>query len=443
MKNIEADVVVVGAGTAGAHVAWQLAGKGHSVVLVENKERDQLGHDWWDGVTRKIFPEVGLALPEPPERMNDAGRSKIYPPGGLSPIAAEPNPDILIVDRKLLIRRQLSLAEEAGVNLLFGKKATAPLMERDQVAGVLISSNDGDKTKITSRITIDASGIAGVIRSKIGNRYGFIEKIDSEDTMFCYREIRKRRPRDNETMYMFGERDLRWINREQDGMVDFFAGVIGRDSGLSPKELVDGMVMEDPGCGELVRGGHGGLIPLRHCMDSFVASGLMVVGDAACQCNPINGSGIASSLRAAGIAAVVARDALCMNDTSIPALWKYNFEYKRKYGHEFALLHALQRFFVLEPRRNIEKLFRYGIVSLGQLRGAVDTKGLAGPKQVAGLVRMADRPGFIVRLVVAVSVAGRLSKHFRSYPAKYSEAAFDRWKNKKNRLFKSILRMYR
>lgn len=442
MSIEDTDVVVVGAGTAGIHVAWRLAQNGHRVVLIEKKQRDELGHDWWDGVTRKVFPEASLPLPAPPERMNDAGPSKIYAPGNLPPVDAQPNPDVLIVDRKLLIRRQVALAEDAGVDFRFGACAREPLLRGGEVAGVVVSTDDGKTHEIRSRLTIDASGIKGVLRGKISRRYGFIGRVAGDDTMYCYREIRTRPPGNTETGYIFGDRHICWFNREQDGLVDFFAGVIGAQPGPGPgpKKLVAEMVRNDPTCGEVVRGGHGGLIPLRHCLDSFVAPGFMLVGDAACQCNPINGSGIASSLRSAGIAARVAGEALENGDTSVPALWEYNAEYKRNFGCEFAFIHALQKFVVNEPGQNIALLFRHGIVSLDQLRGPVDTRGLIGPEQIAGLLRLARRPAFLVRLLTAVTTAKGLEEHFRNYPAKYSEAAFKRWKRKKERLFRRIER---
>jgi len=52
------DVVIAGAGIAGCQLARDLGRLGHSVAIVERRERGHLGHDWWDSVALEVFPEV-------------------------------------------------------------------------------------------------------------------------------------------------------------------------------------------------------------------------------------------------------------------------------------------------------------------------------------------------------------------------------------------------
>ena len=64
----EFDVVVVGAGTAGANTAYQFARRGRTVLLVERRPADQGGAQWHNGVLDRHFLRAGLEPPSGAER---------------------------------------------------------------------------------------------------------------------------------------------------------------------------------------------------------------------------------------------------------------------------------------------------------------------------------------------------------------------------------------
>ena len=57
------DVVVVGAGTAGAGVALQFARRGRRVVVLEQRAADKGGARWDNGVVRWHFDRAGIDFP--------------------------------------------------------------------------------------------------------------------------------------------------------------------------------------------------------------------------------------------------------------------------------------------------------------------------------------------------------------------------------------------
>jgi flavin-dependent dehydrogenase len=63
-----------------------------------------------------------------------------------------------------------------------------------------------------------------------------------------------------------------------------------------------------------------------------VANGFMLVGDSACQVNPLHGGGIHSSMLAGDSAAGVAVKALEKEDYSYSSLWQYNIDFIELYG---------------------------------------------------------------------------------------------------------------
>ena len=438
------DVAIAGAGVAGLHLARELARRGRRVVVVERKSRDNLGHDWWDGLERDVFPEVGLPAPEPPERMRDSGVSKILTPRGAGPIYSEPNPHIFIIDRKLFARRQLVEAESAGAKVIFDTAVRGPLHEGGAVAGLLVRPRGGADRRLQARLTVDASGVAGALRSRTRSYYGFPRHFSHGELMVTYREIRENITGNRDTIYYIGERNqVHWINYEQNGMIDFFAGAINMKGRPSPSESVSRRVKACPDVGgQVLRGGSGAPIPVRHCFDSFVAPGLLLCGDSASQCSPLNGSGMASSLRAASAAAGVINKALESGRADLAVLWPYNAAYKRTQGARFISMQAFQLFLIHEDRGNVEQLFRHEIVSLKNLRGAVDVDALASPEKIVKLIRLADRPLFLYRLAVVVDTARKLVSLYREYPAKYDMGSFRKWVVQKNRLLKRIPALY-
>ncbi|MEW6202220.1 MAG: NAD(P)/FAD-dependent oxidoreductase, partial [bacterium] len=426
------DVAIVGAGVAGCLAARDLARSGHIVVVVEKNAREKLGHDWWDNVLKEIFADVDLPLPQPPELMNPSGRAKLYPPLETVALNVPDRPQMVTVDRKLLARRQLKYAEEAGARLIDNAAVVGILEENGKITGVVVRQQSGEPEKLHSKLVIDASGFAGAVRSRITEPYGFPRNIEPEGTFVTYREIRKNTSEDRENLLFFGkDNGVRWINRAQDGLVDFFAGLIDFPGRVDPREMVREMVTRTGGVGAaVVRGGYGAPIPVRHCFDSFVAPGLMLCGDAASQCNPLDGSGIASSLKAARIAAQVAHAGLENGRLDVSDLWQYNAAYKHTQGARFVILDAIQKFMVSEPKINLEMLFRRRVISADQFWGSGEMKASSNIGMLARLLKIADRPRFIIRLIRAMTVAQQLYNHYMNYPENYDKKLFNAWREK-------------
>ena len=62
------DILVVGAGSAGANAALQLAKKGHSVRLIDRRARGKNGAQWVNSIPPWCFDKAGLDQPVGPVR---------------------------------------------------------------------------------------------------------------------------------------------------------------------------------------------------------------------------------------------------------------------------------------------------------------------------------------------------------------------------------------
>jgi flavin-dependent dehydrogenase len=86
----------------------------------------------------------------------------------------------------------------------------------------------------------------------------------------------------------------------------------------------------------------GGVVPVRRPIWSCADDGIMLIGDAACQVNPIHGGGIDPSMRGGFFAANTALAAIEKEDYSINMLWSYNNSVMTSFGVEFASLDLLR-----------------------------------------------------------------------------------------------------
>lgn len=436
------DVAIAGAGIAGSLLARNLARAGHSTVVFERDARDKLGHDWWDAVLTEVFAEVDLPEPKPPELMNSSGPITVYSPLESVRMSAPPMPDKIHVDRKPLAQRMIRLAEEAGAKIEFGASVVGPVVENSRAAGMIVRGADGAQREVRARLVIDSTGMNAALRSQLPPQDGFDQRVGREDTFITFREIRKRIGDDHEKVLFFGaDYGVRWIDREQDGLIDFFAGTISAIGKENPKKAVEGLIARVKDAGpEAVRAGVGGLIPVRRSFDSFVAPGFLLCGDAACQCNPIDGSGIASSMRAAHHASRAAHEALENNSLDVASMWGYNAAYQRTMGSKFVALDAVQKFLVREKIPSIDLLFRRGVLKVETFWGTGGAKEEQTASRLLKLFKLLDRPAFMMRLVRSVSTAKKLAEHYTQYPERCDAAEFAEWRSEVQRLFARITR---
>ncbi|HIH45074.1 MAG TPA: NAD(P)/FAD-dependent oxidoreductase, partial [Candidatus Methanoperedenaceae archaeon] len=125
-----------------------------------------------------------------------------------------------------------------------------------------------------------------------------------------------------------------WIFPKGEDTANVGIGVLGSKSGkvramsllkdFVKKHLPDGKITE------IVVGG----VPVRGTIERSVADGLMLVGDAAHQANPLTGGGIANAMDAGKIAGEVAAKAIGSGDVCAKALMEYEKRWRAVIGEE-------------------------------------------------------------------------------------------------------------
>ncbi|MBN2229009.1 MAG: FAD-dependent oxidoreductase, partial [Candidatus Thorarchaeota archaeon] len=162
------DVIVAGAGTGGATTAYTLAKNGHSVLLIDRKEKEKIGDKTCgDALGSHHVKEVQelIGLPEIPSNIVE------HEVNGIDLIAPDrehrlrmqgPTTTGMSFNRLKMGQWFLSMAEKEGAEVMASTRAKTLLFDNGKVAGLKIMEKDGNDRNITARIVVDATGATGM-----------------------------------------------------------------------------------------------------------------------------------------------------------------------------------------------------------------------------------------------------------------------------------------
>lgn len=145
------DLLVVGAGTAGAAAAARAAARGLRVLCVDRAPLPGAGAHWRNGVSREAFAEAGVPASTGDELCGDAGLFHMLAGHGPERVLLRDH-GVLDVDMRLLVDRLQRRGLEAGAELVGG-------VEVHGVEGSIVRTSHGP---VRADAIADASGLAGV-----------------------------------------------------------------------------------------------------------------------------------------------------------------------------------------------------------------------------------------------------------------------------------------
>jgi geranylgeranyl reductase family protein len=386
------DVLVVGAGPAGAATALRLARKGHDVALLDRRSlpRDK---GCGDALTPRAVTEVhdlGLGA-----TLEGAHRTRGLRVSGYGTTVEVPWPDHprhpsfgYVVRRRVLDQLIVDEARLAGVTLLERAEAVAPLVERGFVRGAVVHHRDSGATDdVRGRFVVVADGAT----SRFGRAIGTYRDPDLPvaAAIRAYWESPRTddawldstldlRDREGRAMPGYG-----WVFPEGDGTVNVGVGVLStfRDfRSINTTALLAAFVESAPvswGLSAETRRGlpAAGRIPLGGSVGPLAGPTFLLVGDAAGLANPFNGSGIDTALETGRLAAEVLHDALT-GDASL-VLPTYPARISAAYDRTYQLARLFHR--LLVHPSVVERLGRTALHSRSLLEWSV--------RIMAGLLR--------------------------------------------------------
>ena len=339
--NIQFDVVIVGAGPAGASAAYSAAKNNCSVALLE-KEESVAQTVRTSGVT---WIEDAKSFGIPADCYNPIKHYTFCSPNNEVTIS-DTQPRAAVLDVRKTYRFLAEQAVKEGATLFVNTNATSVITDSSGKITGIKANLAKEEIVFQSKVVIDASGFQSIVAKSLGlvsqwKKFGagaeyeaVVENIDS-DTWYL----------------MVGQRyspsGYAWIFPVGDNKVRIGVGIGKPDSSVDPTQRLDEIIEKK--LGPISKLGkispiefHYGLIPNDGLARKTAYDNLILVGDAAGYANPLVLEGIRYAIKFGRIAGKVAADAIKANDTSEKMLSKYEENWRKSISSKINSAYKVQ-----------------------------------------------------------------------------------------------------
>ncbi|MHA1910560.1 MAG: geranylgeranyl reductase family protein [Candidatus Kariarchaeaceae archaeon] len=424
------DVIVVGAGPAGAIASRSLAMKGKKVALIDRRPREKIGDkSCGDGLLSWAFDcvskDISIDLPHGEEVGDDLKWSVVDSDKGMFFLKWETAGYVL--NRHPWGQRLLREAEEAGAVLWDNTRAIKALVNSNKVSGIEASTNN-ETIELTSKLVIDCSGTVAVIRKSLPESMApIMPKTNNKKLIaYCFREIIELdNPHDfAESIVLRYDSDVVfpgyfWFFSKGKNRLNVGTGFskYGAFKDLNVKEVYSYCLNKYFPKGNFkVLDSKGGQVPVSVPLPSMIAEGFICAGDAACNANPATAEGIGPALIAGSYAGTIGAQALDNDDLSVEALWKYNQMIMDAFGKDHAMQQLQIRALLEIGEDGFEFLLKRRILTPDDLAGDISLFSA-----LMKVVRIFPRFGLLRKLLQLKGEIKKIREHYDKYPSNPNE----------------------
>jgi digeranylgeranylglycerophospholipid reductase len=234
------------------------------------------------------------------------------------------------------------MAAQQGVKVVTKAYVYGLLNENGSVAGVKVL-HLGNHYQVKAKVVIGADGV----ESRVGRWAGLKTNVRLKDMETCVQMTVSNIKLERSYCDFYCSNQMApggyvWVFPKNEHLANIGLGISGEYANHKAplfylKEFIDKKFPE-AAILTIVAGG----VPCAPFMKKIVTDGLMLIGDAAHQANPMTGGGIIQSIMASEIAGRVAAMAIKENDTSEQRLEQYAKEWDKENGSSHRLAYRLK-----------------------------------------------------------------------------------------------------
>jgi digeranylgeranylglycerophospholipid reductase len=350
---MEYDVIVVGGRVSGSISSSYASKNGSNVLMIEKHQEIGTPVHCAGGVSDSFFKAMNIK-PSSEYTLCRVEGGKIYSPDGNFISSKDKILKGHILERKIFDKSLAIHAANAGVDIMLKTTVTGLLTEKGQVKGV-VAKHLGKKMEISSKVVIAADGI----ESQVAKLYGLDTNFNPQNVCSCAQMEIVGLDVDTEMLkFYFGEkiapRGYVWVFPKGENRANVGLGI--RNSEKTAHEYLKTFLKKIGGTPVEL---NAGAVPLGGPIKKTYGNGILIVGDAAGQVDPVTGGGIHVSAECAKIAGTVAADAVQKEEYGAKYLKKYEIAWKNGIGRSLEKAIKFRNLFDKLNDEDINNLIKY------------------------------------------------------------------------------------
>ena len=451
------DIIIVGAGPVGIYLGWQLAKKGHSVIIIEKDSTEKVGSKMDQfHLETMVFDKYGI---DPPLERTDEfitsfkWTSYYGPYGKYQKVMEYP---VTAMRFQFFIQRLIKLAKGERVQLKFSAVYKEPIIKENTLVGVKFEK-DNEVHELLGKLIVDSTGSSAVVRSSLPKDFG-VETFKIEDNEKMYviqRVIQWKNPDEphpgtgkfeESISYIYYKT---WIAPHFLPNANIFGG--GQPGGYENQEKATEIFLQEvPFPPYEILEVHKATTAYRRSPYSLVGNGFFCIGDSACMSKSFSGEAIESSWNVCLIATDVIHTTLENNlELSRENLWPINLCFFRNRGAKLAALLAQIPGAANTTKKDVIYLFKKNFIFSGRdftsMWENLELEMSFGRMLkiiglfLWGLITRQFSKKALGTMLKYMKISRKIKVHYESFPDNPKD--FDEWSEKANELWSHVEKM--